>query len=32
VRPARPNRIGPESILALIFYTIGVFGLLRIVG
>jgi cation:H+ antiporter len=32
VRPSRPNRLGPESILALIFYVIGIVGLLRIVG
>ena len=32
VRPERPRRIGPESILALLFYAVGVFGLLRIVA
>jgi cation:H+ antiporter len=32
VRPSRPHRIGPESILALVVYAIGVAGLLRIVG
>jgi cation:H+ antiporter len=32
VRPSRPNRLGPDSILALVFYTIGILGLLRIVG
>jgi cation:H+ antiporter len=31
-RPSRPNRLGPDSILALVFYTIGILGLLRIVG
>jgi cation:H+ antiporter len=32
VRPSRPNRLGPESILALLFYTVGIVGLLRIAG
>ncbi len=32
VRPSRPHRIGPESILALLFYAVGVIGLLRIAG
>jgi cation:H+ antiporter len=32
VRPSRPNRLGPESILALLFYFVGIIGLLRIVG
>jgi len=32
VRPSRPNRLGPDSILAFVFYTIGILGLLRIVG
>ena len=30
VRPSRPNRLGPDSILALVIYTIGIVGLLRI--
>lgn len=32
VRPSRPNRIGPESIMALVVYGVGVLGLLRVVG
>ena len=32
VRPSRPHRLGPESILALLFYVIGIVGLLRIAG
>ena len=32
VRPSRPHRIGPESITALVFYAIGVVGLLKIAG
>jgi cation:H+ antiporter len=32
VRPSRPHRLGPESILALLFYVVGVVGLLRIAG
>jgi cation:H+ antiporter len=32
IRPARPNRLGPDSILALAFYAIGIVGLLRIAG
>ncbi|MDE3065322.1 MAG: sodium:calcium antiporter [Acidobacteriota bacterium] len=32
VRPSRPNRIGPESIMALVVYAVGVLGLLRVVG
>jgi cation:H+ antiporter len=32
VRPSRPNRLGPESILALLFYVVGIVGLLRIAG
>jgi cation:H+ antiporter len=32
VRPTRPHRLGPDSALALLFYAVGVFGLLRIVG
>jgi hypothetical protein len=32
VRPSRPRRIGPESILALLFYAVGIVGLLRIAG
>jgi cation:H+ antiporter len=30
VRPKRPGRLGPDSILALVFYAIGIVGLLRI--
>ena len=30
VRPSRPKRIGPDSILALLIYAIGIAGLLRI--
>jgi cation:H+ antiporter len=32
VRPSRPHRLGPESILALLFYVVGIVGLLRIAG
>jgi cation:H+ antiporter len=32
VRPSRPNRLGPDSILALFFYVVGIVGLLRIAG
>jgi len=32
VRPSRPHRIGPESILALLFYAVGIVGLLRLAG
>ncbi len=32
VRPSRPRRIGPESITALVFYAVGVVGLLKIAG
>lgn len=32
VRPSRPHRLGPDSILALIFYAIGIIGLLKIAG
>jgi cation:H+ antiporter len=32
IRPTRPNRIGPDSVLAIVFYVIGVVGLLKIVG
>jgi cation:H+ antiporter len=31
VRPSRPKRLGPDSILALVIYAIGIVGLLRIV-
>jgi cation:H+ antiporter len=30
VRPSRPKRLGPDSILALLIYAIGIAGLLRI--
>ncbi len=30
VRPSRPKRLGPDSILALAIYAIGIVGLLRI--
>lgn len=30
VRPTRPNRIGPDSIIALGIYTLGIIGLLQI--
>jgi cation:H+ antiporter len=30
VRPSRPNRLGPDSILALLLYAVGIVGLLRI--
>lgn len=30
VRPSRPHRLGPESILALLFYVVGIVGLLQI--
>jgi cation:H+ antiporter len=32
VRPSRPHRLEPASILALLFYVVGIIGLLRIVG
>jgi cation:H+ antiporter len=32
VRPSRPHRLGPDSILALIFYAVGIVGLLKIAG
>jgi cation:H+ antiporter len=32
VRPLRPKRLGPDSILALLIYAVGIVGLLRIVG
>ncbi len=31
VRPTRPRRIGPDSILALVFYGVGIVGLLQVV-
>src|ERR1017187_3853967 len=31
VRPSRPKRLGPDSILALLIYAVGMVGLLRIV-
>jgi cation:H+ antiporter len=31
VRPSRPKRLGPDSILALLVYAVGIVGLLRIV-
>jgi cation:H+ antiporter len=30
VRPKRPNRLGPDSILAILIYVVGIVGLLRI--
>jgi len=30
VRPTRPNRLGPDSILAILIYVVGIVGLLRI--
>jgi len=30
IRPTRPNRLGPDSILACVLYAIGILGLLRI--
>jgi cation:H+ antiporter len=30
VRPSRPRRLGPDSILAIVFYVIGIVGLLQI--
>jgi cation:H+ antiporter len=30
VRPRRPARIGPDSILAVLVYTLGIIGLLQI--
>jgi len=30
VRPSRPKRLGPDSILALLTYAVGVVGLLLI--
>ena len=30
VRPSRPNRIGPDSIIAVGIYTVGIIGLLQI--
>ena len=30
VRPSRPNRLGPDSILAIVFYAVGIVGLLRL--
>jgi cation:H+ antiporter len=32
VRPTRPQWLGPDSILALVMYALGILGLLRIVG
>jgi cation:H+ antiporter len=32
VRPSRPHRLEPASILALLFYAVGIVGLLRIAG
>jgi cation:H+ antiporter len=29
-RPTRPNRIGPDSILAIVIYVVGIIGLLQI--
>jgi cation:H+ antiporter len=31
-RPSRPNRLGPDSILAIAIYAIGIVGLLLIAG
>ena len=30
VRPQRPSRLGPDSILAILFYALGIAGLLQI--
>jgi cation:H+ antiporter len=30
VRPTRPKRLGPDSILAIVIYVVGIVGLLRI--
>jgi cation:H+ antiporter len=30
VRPERPRRIGPDSILAIVVFTIGILGLIRL--
>ena len=30
VRPTRPKRLGPDSILAVVFYAVGIIGLLRL--
>jgi cation:H+ antiporter len=30
VRPSRPNRLGPDSCLAILIYVVGIVGLLRI--
>jgi cation:H+ antiporter len=30
VRPTRPNRLGPDSITAIVIYAVGIVGLLRI--
>ncbi len=30
VRPSRPKRLGPDSILAILIYVVGIVGLLRI--
>lgn len=32
VRPKRPRRLGPDSILALVIYGVGIAGLLRLAG
>jgi cation:H+ antiporter len=30
VRPTRPQRLGPDSILAILIYVVGIVGLLRL--
>jgi hypothetical protein len=30
VRPTRPKRLGPDSILAILIYVVGIIGLLRL--
>jgi hypothetical protein len=30
VRAERPRRIGPDSILAIVVFTIGILGLIRL--
>lgn len=32
VRPSRPQRLGPDSILAIIFYAIGIVGLFHVLA
>jgi cation:H+ antiporter len=30
IRPSRPRRLGPDSIMAIVIYAVGIVGLLRI--